>query len=249
MRDGLRLAVRDPFWWLVALTLSGAFLYLRRTTTGLAWPYDVDLFRDIGQADAVLRGELFADAAYAGELNWYNPLLSWLLAAIAWGADASVHMVATQGGVVLNLLAPLALTVLVRRWFGRLAAGFALIAFVFLLCGTWPSWAVATYSPWLFQANFAQGLFYLALLALPSAVTGDRRRSLFVFGALLGLVALAHTAPALLLVAIFLAVAWIERRSASDAGRRVLVVAATSTVIASPFLVPLAWRYRFRIRK
>lgn len=244
--------VVDPFWCLVGLLLAVLLLHLRRTTAGLDWPFDLDLYRDIGQAESVLQGRLFADVNYRGEVGWYNPLLSWILAATAKVTGASVATIATQGGVVLNLLAPIAFTVVVRRWFGRLAAGFGLVAYVFLLCGEWPSWAVVTYSPWLFQANFAQGVFFLGLLALPGAIDGDRARPALVFGALLGLVALAHTAPALILLATFLVVvvwrAWSEVRPVAMALRRVALVGVAAVVVASPFLVPLAVKYQFRIR-
>lgn len=243
--------VVDPFWYLVGLLLAVLLVHLRRTTAGLDWPFDLDLYRDIGQAESVLQGRLFADVNYRGEVGWYNPLLSWILAATAKVTGASVATIATQGGVVLNLLAPIAFTVVVRRWFGRLAAGFGLVAYVFLLCGEWPSWAVVTYSPWLFQANFAQGVFFLGLLALPGAIDGDRARPALVFGALLGLVALAHTAPALILLATFLVVVawrtWSEVRPMVTALRRIALVGVAAVVVASPFLVPLAWRYQFRV--
>lgn len=244
--------VVDPFWYLVGLLLAVLLVHLRRTTAGLDWPFDLDLYRDIGQAESVLQGRLFADVNYRGEVGWYNPLLSWILAATAKVTGASVATIATQGGVVLNLLAPIAFTVVVRRWFGRLAAGFGLVAYVFLLCGEWPSWAVVTYSPWLFQANFAQGVFFLGLLALPGAIDGDRARPALVFGALLGLVALAHTAPALILLATFLVVVawrtWSEVRPMVTALRRIALVGVAAVVVASPFLVPLVVKYQFRIR-
>jgi hypothetical protein len=54
----------------VALLLGGVTVYLRRTTSGLRWPLDIDLYRDIVQAESVRNGHLFADANYAGETAW-----------------------------------------------------------------------------------------------------------------------------------------------------------------------------------
>ena len=237
---------------LVALLLVATFVYLRRTTAGLGFPYDVDLYRDIGQAESVRDGDVFGDAAYRDELAWYNPLLSWLLAAASQLTGVSVATIATQGGVLLNLLGPVALVIVVRRWFGRMAAGFALVAYIFLLCGKYPSWAVATYSPWLFQANFGQGLFFIALLALPAAIDSDRASRAAVFGALMGVVALAHTAPALLLLVVLVAAAgwtgWRRRRPIAAVGRGVLISVLTAAVVAAPFLVPIAWKYHFQLR-
>lgn len=247
-----RLEARWTFAIGVAIVLGSVAAYLSRTTNHLHWPYDVDMYRDIGQAEWVRQGHLLGDASYRGEAAWYNPLLSWVVAAISKVSGISVATVTVRGGVVLNLLAPVALTVLVARWFGRTAAGFALVAFVFLVSADHPSWAVATYSPWLFQANFAQGTAYLALLALPAAFERRRTRDAIVLGALMGVVALAHTAPALLLAAIVLVVAFRRVRrqdvSARDAARAVGIVAASAFVVASPLLVPLALRYRFDVR-
>src|SRR5262245_40694919 len=51
---------------LVTGLLALVCLYLARTTWDLRWPYDVDLFRDIGQAQAVRDGNVFGDANYRG---------------------------------------------------------------------------------------------------------------------------------------------------------------------------------------
>jgi hypothetical protein len=249
---------RSPAGWLLSFPvlvtglLALVCLYLARTTWDLRWPYDVDLFRDIGQAQAVRDGNLFGDANYRGELAWYNPLGTWIVAALSAITGADVATVATRGGVLLNLLSPIALTVLVRRWFGRAAGGFALVAYIFLVCANYPSWAVATYSPWLFQANFAQGLFYLALLAVPPAFERPEMRWAILLGASAGLVALAHTAPALILVVVCAAVGVFEVRwrdvPLGATVRRAAVAAATALLVAAPFLVPIAVRYHFEIR-
>jgi len=246
------LTGRYAFPALVALLLGVVGAFLARTTMHLHWPYDVDLYRDIGQAQWVREGHLLSDANYRGASAWYNPLLSWVVAGGSKLTGIAVSTLTTRGGVVLNLFAPITLTVLVARWFGRLAAGFTLVAFVFLVCGPYPSWAVATYSPWLFQANFAQGWCYLALLALPRAFERARVRDEVVLGLLIGLTALAHTAPAIILAVVVVAagVRRVRHHGAPTAAvvRAVAVAGGTSFVVASPFLVPLAVRYRFHVR-
>ena len=234
------------------MVLTAAFFYMRQTTAGLRFPYDPDLYRDIAQGNAVRAGNIFGDVDYAGEVNFYNPLLSWILAAVSWVSGKSVSSIATQGGLVLNLLGPVAFAILVRRWFGRLAAGFALLALLFIVCGNFPSWAIATYSPWLFHVSFAQGLFYLALLAMPNALRGARRRDPVVLGAMMGIVALAHSAPALILVAVYLiAVLSHQRKEALPwpvAVRLVATTGVTAMTVASPLIMPLAWAYHLEIQ-
>ena len=246
------LLQKHLFTVFVVVLLTAVFLYLRQTTAGLRYPYDPDLYRDIAQGNAVRAGNIFGDVDYAGEVNFYNPLLSWILAAASWVSGKSISSIATQGGLILNLLGPVAFAILVRRWFGRLAAGFALVALLFVVCANYPSWAIATYSPWLFHVSFAQGLFYLALLAVPNALRGARRRDPVVLGALMGIVALAHSAPALIIVAVYLIAVLSQQRTDAlpwpVAARLVATTGATAMAVASPLIVPLAWAYHLEVQ-
>jgi hypothetical protein len=246
------LLQRHLFTAFVVVVLTAAFLYMRQTTAGLRYPYDPDLYRDIAQGNSVRAGNIFGDVDYEGEVNFYNPLLSWILAAVSWVSGKSVTLIATQGGLILNLLGPVAFAILVRRWFGRLAAAFALLALLFIVCGSFPSWAIATYSPWLFHVSFAQGLFYLALLAMPNALRGASWRAPVVLGAMMGLVALAHSAPALLLVAVYLVAVLSHQRTGAlpwpAAARLVATTGVTAMAVASPLIVPLAWAYHLEVQ-
>jgi hypothetical protein len=248
-----RASRRDQvFVLLVVALLAAVTLYIRRTTAGLRWPLDIDLYRDIVQATAVRNGHLFGDANYAGETAWYNPLLGWVVAIGSLLTRQSVATFATQGGVYLNLLSPIGLTFLAYRWFGRKVAGLALVCMVFLLCGNWPSWAVTTFSPWLFTANFAQGIFFVTVAFVPDAIDRPTFWRSFGLGALVGALALTHTAPALLVAAVMVATsAWVAVHKRDAAGaivRAVVTVAAVSIVVSAPFWLPVAIRYRMKVR-
>ena len=52
-------------------------------TYDLEWPYDYDLFRDAAFAQTIIHGHFPADAYYAGEQNWYNPLGPAMIGGIA----------------------------------------------------------------------------------------------------------------------------------------------------------------------
>lgn len=167
--------------------------------SGLSWPCDVDLYRDIGFAQSMADGQLLADPLYRGEKLWYNPLVPGVIALGATLLGLPVHLAATQLGAILNLLAPIGFYLLVARLFDRKVGAAATLAFLFFNPGDFPSWTSATYSPWLFPGNFVQSLFYLGLLWLHRALSDGRWRSWLLSGLLLGLCFLGHTAPALLL--------------------------------------------------
>ena len=150
-----------------------AFLYGRSVTADLEWPGDPDMFRDLAVAQSMHDCRCAADPHYRGELLWYNPLTSGVVAAIAAVTGRPVNLVQVRDGVFLNLLAPFGFYVLAVVLAGRLAAVPALVAFLFL--GPGQLFDTATYSPWLMSPNFAQGFFYLGLAAYLHAV--ERRHA------------------------------------------------------------------------
>lgn len=215
------------------------------TVRGLEWPYDGDHYRDIAAAQVARDGHPLSDPHYAGEWFWYNPLLPWMVAAgsaVARTTPAAFHV---QSGPWLNLLAPIAFYVLGGRLAGRAAAFAALVIFLFFNCRADPALVCPTYSPWLFVSTFAQGLFFLAVLAIVH--TRDRGRLAegravvgwsAVAGALAGLTFLAHAGPALVLGGIAL---WLLPR------RALLVAGVTAALVASPFLYAIVWHYGLRV--
>lgn len=160
-----------------------------------------------------------------------------------------VNLVVTRGGPFLNLLAPVAFYWLATLLLPRRAALYALGAFLF--AHPFASWQSATYSPWLFVANFAQGLFYLTVAVWirtghPAPVTHG-----VAVGVLVGLTFLAHTAPALLFGVLVLV--WVLTRflaSPADGLRAfgsAAVIGAVAAVVASPFLWVILGHYRGQV--
>jgi hypothetical protein len=48
-----------------------ALIHGVKTTAGVVWPYDLDQFRDIGMAQAILDHRYGSDHLYLGETIWY----------------------------------------------------------------------------------------------------------------------------------------------------------------------------------
>jgi hypothetical protein len=245
---GRRTGPAPHLWWTVAaLGLAAAFLLGWRSTAGVIWPENLDLYREMASARSMQRGLWLADPYYLGERIWYNPLLPAIGAVLGAATGIPLPHVFTQGGVVLGLVGPIGFFVLARRLFGRSRATLSLLAFLFLTCGDWPNWAAASYSPWLMPMGFAQGLFYLVLATLVSAPDhGRRRRDAAIVGGWLGLVFLAHTAPALLLGTI--AVGWIARGGGSGRARwrAIAILLGTAFVVSLPLSGTLLFHYHLR---
>ena len=136
------------------VVVSGALILVAsirgwHVVSGLQWPFDSDHYRNIANAVTFRDGGLLSDAHYAGVTAWYSPLTSALLAVGSIITFVPIHRVGTQGGVVLNLLPPIALVGVTARWFGRRVAIAALVTYLFVIGNNYPPWAVASYSPWL----------------------------------------------------------------------------------------------------
>jgi hypothetical protein len=236
--------------WLIATCLVGAALALSwPATRGLSWPIEIDLYRDMGAAQALLEGDAAGDPAYLGERRWYPPLVPMITAALSAWLDIPLRALFTHAGLWLNLLGPAAFFLLARAWFGASAACFALLGLLFLRGSSVSSTHVASYSPWLWPFNFTQGLTYLTLLSL---VWSERERRFTVqllSGSLLGLTFLSHPAPALVI-----AVAWVanlgwrllEERRLRPVLSSLLCVAFPALLLALYLLWPIATEYGFR---
>jgi hypothetical protein len=229
--------------WDLAAAASIAFAVWHglQATAGLRWPYDQDHYRDISQAQSTLDGSPLADPFYDGEFIWYNPLTSWTIAAGSGVTGLSATEFHVRAGPWLNTITPIGFYVLNATLLGRPAAFAGTTSFLFLTCGREPSWTCATYSPWLFPANFAHGIFYLTVLGLVRMRPSSTWSSIGA-GTLAGATILAHTAPALVLAAIIAAVAWTRKPR-----RWLLVYGATALLIAAPFLWSILWHYRLRV--
>jgi hypothetical protein len=246
---GERMLERATSWVTAACLIGAALVLSWPATRGLSWPIEIDLYRDMGAAQALLEGDWSGDPAYLGERRWYPPLVPMLCAAVSALFDIPLRTVFSHAGLWLNLLGPVAFFGLVRSWFGPRAACFALLGFLFLRGSSVPSTHVASYSPWLWPFNFTQGLTYLTLGAL---VQAERRRHVLVellSGILLGLTFLSHPAPALVI-----AVAWLahlgwrlsDERQPRPAVVSLLSVAVPAFLLALYALWPIASEYGFR---
>lgn len=220
--------------------IVAAFLVARQAVDGLRGPFDPDLFRDIAQAQTVRDGHLLSDQYYAGEWAWYNPLIAWIAALGSALARTTVENFHTQSGPFLNLLGPIGFYVLAVRLADRRAALTGLALYLFFITGGEHSWASSTYSPWLFADNFSSGLFFWGVLIALWADSQLTMGRAIVAGVAVGVVFLAHSAPALVLALVLCALWW--RNWA-----RLAVAGLASIAVASPFLGPLIFHYRLHV--
>ncbi len=249
--------VRRLRWGVPELALAAlcllVFVLGVRATGDLDWPGEVDLFRDIGSAQTVADGDLLGDPQYRGELLWYNPLTPDLVAGVAGVLRQPIPRIYTRLGAYLNLLAPILFFVLVAALFDRWVALAAVVLFLF---GSPPgdsSLVFATYSAWLYAADFAQVWFYLTLLAFLVALRTGQRRWVVATGALLGATFLSHTAPALTLGMIMTAtLIGLSVRAWRTPARwspliKLGVIVAVALIVSAPLVYSLVARYGLRI--
>ena len=217
-----------------------------RRTYDLTWPPYMDHARDASFAQSVLDGHYGEDPLYNGESMWFTPMLFTLEAYAVDLTGVDLQVIQARAGAYWNLLAPIAFFMLAWRWFGSSVAVVALAAYLFVLPGQEPGWAVATYSPLFLAMNFAQGLFFLMLLVLFRAFKSVSWVVWAAVGLGAGLLFLSHAAPAILIVAM-IAIHIIRRAIAAwrisdgpQAGRYLLcgVAAAATFILVS---LPLIW--------
>lgn len=216
-------------------------------TAPLDVPAEIDHYRDMGAAQALLNGRWGEDPAFLGETAWYPPLLPALTALLAFVSRQPLPFIYVHLGPLLNALAPIAFYLLARRLFSGWAALFSLIAFLFIVACNAPTLTQASYSPWVWPVLFAQGLFYLAFRAWLVALDKATTIAAVATGVWLGLTFLAHPAPAVLLAVTFTLVTAFRALTAPTSRaadvRRLLTVGAVSALVCAPFLLPLIARY------
>jgi len=141
--------------------------------------------------------------------------------------------------------------------FDRWTALASTSAFLFAPIGDAPSWAAASYSPWLFGENFVQALFYLTLTAYCKALESKRQLWFIAVGVLLGVTFLGHTAPAVIFGAIVVVTcikSAIQHREDDLASivstqeiRGLGPIVAVAFVVSLPFTFSILGRYHLRI--
>jgi hypothetical protein len=243
---------------LALIVLSAvALVHAIRATSGIYWPYDVDQNRDTGLAQTILDHRYGMDHIYLGETIWYNPLTSIIVATLSRATGTPPYLVTTRAGVYLNLLAPLAFYLLVAYLFDRWTALASTSAFLFGPIGDAPSWAAASYSPWLFGENLAQALFYLTLMAYCKALESKRQLWFIAVGVLLGVTFLGQTTPAAIFGAIVVIVCIRSAIQHREGGLVSIVstqeirglgpIVAVAFLVSLPFTFSILGRYHLRI--
>lgn len=236
--------------------IAVAFAVGWKTTHDLTWPNEHDLYREMASARSFLLEGFGHDPAYLGETIWYNPLTHLAMAAAQIISGLPLPTVAARCGLYLNLLGPLAFFAMASRLLGRWPALLALAGYLFSVGGAFPSWAAATYSPWLYPVNFAQGFFYLLILRL--ALLRNQRydaRWALLTGLLWGLTFLAHTAP-MLIFACVLAGLLLAPEGLGGAHIRAwrswwvpsLILVAAAGMVVLPFAQSVVGHYGLHIR-
>lgn len=208
-------------------------------------------YREMSAAQTVLDGHPGDDPSYRGESRWYNPMSGWILAAAQRVTHAPLPKLTVRIGPYINLLAPLAFYLLAAAWLPPWSAVAALASFLFLSALRLPFTDAATYSPWFAPENYGQGVFYLALLKAHRASGQEPARGgALLGGVLLGIVFLVHTAPAILLGTVLLALCGLEVASTRRLRPPLLRLATTlasALIVAAPIAVIVLGRYHGRI--
>jgi len=236
-------------WLTASVLLLLAFGFQYANTSALTVPAEEDFYRDLGTANALLQGFTTQDANLVGEVRWYNPLTPALISLISLITNSTPFDIYAHAGVFLNLLAPLALFLFAARLWSLPAGCFTLTAYLFLGAHDQLTSRYATYSPWPWPYNVAQGPALLTLALLQWACSSGRTIAFIVCGLMLGLTFLTHTAPAaiiaLAVVLLCLYQAWVGQWHWQQALQRLLATGIPALIVALPLLLPIYAQYRF----
>ncbi len=241
----------------VILMIGFAFSQGLRTTKDLSWPYDEDLYRNMGHAQTILDGDYFADDLYLGEKQWYNPLLPTIVAGLSWLTKSPVHLLFTRLGAYFNLLAPIFFYLLMVRLFERWTALACTFGFLFVTSNGIPAWLGGTYSPWFLPVLFVQAFFYMGLYIYIRAIETQHMKFYIISGIFLGLSFMGHTAPAILLGLIMgittlqiMIRSWRKQASVSQILRPLLLFSVcllTAFIVSIPYHITILGHYRLKI--
>lgn len=215
------------------------------TVRGLTYPPDVDSLRDIGFAQAILDGDPFGDAVYAGETRWYPPLVPALVAFVARLFNiGNLPAFWVQSAPWINLLVPTAFFMAARRLLGsETLAASALLVFVLMDGVVGPPWVTGGYTPWPFTPTIGQALFLATLWLILAQQRSDRWLGAALTGAAIGLTFLAHPIPAIILTLIVTTVILGVRGLRIRSIGWLAVVAISQLAVMSLYLGPIVFRY------
>jgi hypothetical protein len=236
---------------LLVLVMSGVAVVLNLpVTSDLVWPGFETQFRELAAAQTLLDEGYGPDSTYRDAKLWYNPLSGAMIAATSRTLDVPARVVVPRIGVYVNLLAPLCFFLMVALLVDKWAAVAGTAAFLFLGSPRFEDFEAATYSGWLLPNSFAQALAYLSIIvsARAGAVSSARAWSV-LFGSLLGLTFLGHTAPALMLGLMLVGLIGCEAlrtHAWSDSAIRLGIALGTAFLVSLPFVWPIVADYQLR---
>ena len=234
-------------WIIVALLLSLCAAKGIWFTRGLTVPDDPDTIRDLGFIQGILDGNLAGDPSSGGAWRWYPPLVHAVAAAV-------IHLFAlepmpawTQAGGWLNLLSPLMFFLMNRRLLGPWPACAATAVFVLFNSSLMAGDEAAGYTPWTLTPALSWPLFFGAVWLIAARAESAKWRDAVLIGAMMGIVFLCHTVPALLLAAIVTAAVVAAHGLTWGVLLWLAAAAVTELMVAAPFLGPLIWVYHLHI--
>src|SRR5262249_19599782 len=149
---------------------------------------------------------------------------------------------ATRVPVFWNLGGPIAFYACAAVLFDPVVALVALALFLFV--EPFPAREAGTYAPALITSSFAQGFFYLGLLAWTYFRRNARAWPAAAAGVLLGVSFLAHSAVTAILAAVFVieTLAWLYEAGPAPGRMRTAamcaLVAGIGIIVAAPAMIP-----------
>lgn len=207
----------------------------------------LDTYRDAGFVQGFLDGNLDGDPSIDGAKRYYPPVLHALAAVVALITHTQPLQLLVRAAPWVNLLIPATFFMMVRR---LIDAPSAAIATVLLVCfdgSLLPPWMAASYSPWHSVPALTQALFFCGVWLISARAHRGRFSDALLIGSVIGIVFLAHTVPALILVAITGAAAistqGVRMRTVAWIG----AAAMMSVLWAVPFMIPLITTYHLKI--
>ncbi len=230
-------------WLIVGLLLLLCLLHGISVQRGVPVPPDIDSWRDLGFIQALLDGNYWGDPSYAGEWRYYPPLVHAIVAAAAYvSATDDLALFWTRSGIWLNLLTPVAFFLMCRGLFAVTGAAVAATCFYVLWSGsTGTPWLMGGYTAWPLTPPVAQAPFFLAVLAIvrarPPSIQSAALLHAALIGLLIGLTALAHLVPAIILTVVVTVVAAFRAQGHPRAVAWLAVVAVAEIATAAPYLV------------
>jgi hypothetical protein len=233
-----------------ALCLWLAFVPARGAVSGVTMPYDTDHFRELAYAQTIADGRWFDDPFYRGATIWYNPLFAATIALVSRITALDVPVAMVQAGPVLTTAAQVVFFAAAVCLIGPWPAVMALVALLFVPPYDF-SWATPSVTPWLFPSTFASLFFYVGLLACWIAIRRNTPIWWIAVGAVLGVVFLGHTAPAVILGLLAIASVVFADRSQTLLSRRrlaaIAMVMGTALLVSAPFVYSIVFLYKLHI--